>query len=255
MAGGAGAGAGTMAAGAGTGVGTMAAGHGTGAGTMAVWAGSGAGTMAAGHGTGTRNHGCVGWYWSTVPWLCGPALEHGTMAAGTATGVGTMAAGAGTGAGTMAAGAGTGAGTMAAGAPAGILALRLLETFWRLRGPPEARRDPKKGLSHSGNKLQSQGLLATSRRTSFRISELLNRVPRQMLLLLKTNDLLRGIENTLQTRASSSSFINMSRCCILGSRLSALTNQAQKAKGSQDAPYLLSVCLNVVSFDVVGRNR
>ncbi|CAB1431425.1 unnamed protein product [Pleuronectes platessa] len=46
------------------------------------------------------------------------------------------------------------------------------------------------------------------------ISELLNRVPRQMLLLLKTNDLLRGIETTLQTRASSSSFINMSRCCI-----------------------------------------
>uniref|UniRef100_A0A3Q3X711 AarF domain-containing protein kinase 1 n=1 Tax=Mola mola TaxID=94237 RepID=A0A3Q3X711_MOLML len=46
------------------------------------------------------------------------------------------------------------------------------------------------------------------------ISELLNRVPRQMLLLLKTNDLLRGIESTLQTRAASSSFINMSRCCI-----------------------------------------
>ncbi|XP_037603041.1 aarF domain-containing protein kinase 1 [Sebastes umbrosus] len=46
------------------------------------------------------------------------------------------------------------------------------------------------------------------------ISQLLNRVPRQMLLLLKTNDLLRGIETTLQTRASSSSFINMSRCCI-----------------------------------------
>uniref|UniRef100_A0A8C5HLI5 AarF domain-containing protein kinase 1 n=1 Tax=Gouania willdenowi TaxID=441366 RepID=A0A8C5HLI5_GOUWI len=46
------------------------------------------------------------------------------------------------------------------------------------------------------------------------ISDLLNRVPRQMLLLLKTNDLLRGIETTLKTRASSSSFLNMSRCCI-----------------------------------------
>ncbi|XP_061742300.1 aarF domain-containing protein kinase 1 isoform X2 [Nerophis ophidion] len=46
------------------------------------------------------------------------------------------------------------------------------------------------------------------------ISHLLNRLPRQMLLLLKTNDLLRGIETTLHTRASSSSFINMSRCCI-----------------------------------------
>ncbi|XP_035242133.1 aarF domain-containing protein kinase 1 [Anguilla anguilla] len=46
------------------------------------------------------------------------------------------------------------------------------------------------------------------------ISDLLNRVPRQMLLLLKTNDLLRGIETTLRTRASASSFINMSRCCV-----------------------------------------
>ncbi|XP_076835092.1 aarF domain-containing protein kinase 1 isoform X2 [Brachyhypopomus gauderio] len=45
------------------------------------------------------------------------------------------------------------------------------------------------------------------------ISELLNRVPRQMLLLLKTNDLLRGIETVLQTRASASSFLTMSRCC------------------------------------------
>ncbi|XP_041121789.1 aarF domain-containing protein kinase 1 isoform X2 [Polyodon spathula] len=46
------------------------------------------------------------------------------------------------------------------------------------------------------------------------ISELLNKVPREMLLLLKTNDLLRGIETTLQTRANASSFINMSRCCV-----------------------------------------
>ncbi|XP_064368318.1 aarF domain-containing protein kinase 1 isoform X10 [Dromaius novaehollandiae] len=46
------------------------------------------------------------------------------------------------------------------------------------------------------------------------ITQLLNNVPRQMLLLLKTNDLLRGIESALQTRASASSFLNMSRCCI-----------------------------------------
>ncbi|XP_077587460.1 aarF domain-containing protein kinase 1 [Stigmatopora nigra] len=46
------------------------------------------------------------------------------------------------------------------------------------------------------------------------INDLLNKIPRQMLLLLKTNDLLRGIESNLQTRASSSSFLNMSRCCI-----------------------------------------
>lgn len=46
------------------------------------------------------------------------------------------------------------------------------------------------------------------------INKLLQNVPRQMLLLLKTNDLLRGIESALQTRASASSFLNMSRCCV-----------------------------------------
>ncbi|XP_026568322.1 uncharacterized aarF domain-containing protein kinase 1 [Pseudonaja textilis] len=46
------------------------------------------------------------------------------------------------------------------------------------------------------------------------ITRLLSNVPRQMLLLLKTNDLLRGIESALQTRANASSFLNMSRCCI-----------------------------------------
>ncbi|KAG8514341.1 putative aarF domain-containing protein kinase 1, partial [Galemys pyrenaicus] len=46
------------------------------------------------------------------------------------------------------------------------------------------------------------------------ISQLLSHVPRQMLLIFKTNDLLRGIEASLGTRASASSFLNMSRCCI-----------------------------------------
>ncbi|XP_078674632.1 aarF domain-containing protein kinase 1-like [Branchiostoma floridae x Branchiostoma belcheri] len=55
------------------------------------------------------------------------------------------------------------------------------------------------------------------------ISDLLNRVPRQMLLLFKTNDLLRGIEHALNCRANASSFINMSRCCVL-----ALSNHQLK---------------------------
>ncbi|XP_042221878.1 aarF domain-containing protein kinase 1-like isoform X1 [Homarus americanus] len=46
------------------------------------------------------------------------------------------------------------------------------------------------------------------------ISAVLNRVPRQMLLILKTNDLLRGIEFSLNTQESMKSFITMSRCCI-----------------------------------------
>ncbi len=35
-----------------------------------------------------------------------------------------------------------------------------------------------------------------------------------MLLLLKTNDLLRGIETCLGARDSSSAFIYMSKCCV-----------------------------------------
>ena len=46
------------------------------------------------------------------------------------------------------------------------------------------------------------------------ISIVLNLVPRELLLLLKTNDLLRGIETWLETRNSSSSFIHMSKCCV-----------------------------------------
>ncbi|KAK8745741.1 hypothetical protein OTU49_000354 [Cherax quadricarinatus] len=46
------------------------------------------------------------------------------------------------------------------------------------------------------------------------ISAVLNRVPRQMLLIFKTNDLLRGIEFSLNTQESMKSFITMSRCCI-----------------------------------------
>ena len=46
------------------------------------------------------------------------------------------------------------------------------------------------------------------------ITDLLNRVPRQLLLLLKTNDLLRSIDYRLNTSATSRSFITMSRCCI-----------------------------------------
>ncbi len=43
------------------------------------------------------------------------------------------------------------------------------------------------------------------------ITEVLNRVPRQMILLLKTNDLLRGIDSKL---SAPKSFVTLSRCCI-----------------------------------------
>ncbi|XP_069028566.1 aarF domain-containing protein kinase 1 isoform X2 [Embiotoca jacksoni] len=74
------------------------------------------------------------------------------------------------------------------------------------------------------------------------ISELLNRVPRQMLLLLKTNDLLRGIETTLQTRAASSSFINMSRCCI---RALARHKRSKAASRRRRLQVTLSECVSL----------
>jgi hypothetical protein len=46
------------------------------------------------------------------------------------------------------------------------------------------------------------------------ISIVLNNVPREMLLLLKTNDLLRGLETNFNTRSSNSAFIHMTKCCI-----------------------------------------
>lgn len=46
------------------------------------------------------------------------------------------------------------------------------------------------------------------------ISDILSRVNRQVLLILKTNDLLRGIEHTLKTHARMVSLLVMSRCCI-----------------------------------------
>ena len=45
------------------------------------------------------------------------------------------------------------------------------------------------------------------------ISNVLNRVPRQMLLIFKTNDLLRGIDHQLETSETSRSFVTMSKCC------------------------------------------
>ncbi|XP_011313329.1 uncharacterized aarF domain-containing protein kinase 1 [Fopius arisanus] len=46
------------------------------------------------------------------------------------------------------------------------------------------------------------------------ISEVLERVNRQMLLILKTNDLIRSIEHTLGTSKRMSAFMEMSKCCV-----------------------------------------
>ena len=53
------------------------------------------------------------------------------------------------------------------------------------------------------------------------ITEVLNRVPRQMILLLKTNDLLRGIDSKL---SAPKSFVTLSRCCVRAVKEHELAN-------------------------------
>lgn len=46
------------------------------------------------------------------------------------------------------------------------------------------------------------------------IADILEHVDRQMLLVLKTNDLIRNIESTLGTQNRMTSFLVMSKCCV-----------------------------------------
>lgn len=43
--------------------------------------------------------------------------------------------------------------------------------------------------------------------------EVLHRVPRHMLLILKTNDLLRGLDSLLGIKENYTSFVTMARSC------------------------------------------
>ena len=46
------------------------------------------------------------------------------------------------------------------------------------------------------------------------ITQLLDTVPRQLILILKTNDLLRSAEHTLRASNHRQSFLTMSKCCL-----------------------------------------
>ncbi|ALC40823.1 CG3608 [Drosophila busckii] len=61
------------------------------------------------------------------------------------------------------------------------------------------------------------------------ISDVLEQVDRQMLLILKTNDLIRGIEATLRTQNRMTAFWSMSKCCV---RSCYAEQQAQLPKQS-----------------------
>ena len=46
------------------------------------------------------------------------------------------------------------------------------------------------------------------------IVEILRKVPREMLLIFKTNDLIRGIQHQLGTNDQLSCFLTMTKCCV-----------------------------------------
>jgi len=64
------------------------------------------------------------------------------------------------------------------------------------------------------NAAESDEIKANAARYIKEITDVLAYVNRQMILIFKTNDLLRGIESSLGTKNTMSSFIQMSRSCI-----------------------------------------
>lgn len=91
------------------------------------------------------------------------------------------------------------------------------------------------------------------------ISTVLDRVNRQMLLILKTNDLMRGIEYSLRTQARMSAMMEMSKCCVrsvYGEKLRQCTNRWDRCRvlvSERWALFKLSlyyVYLGLVHFDL-----
>ncbi|CAK9809304.1 AarF domain-containing kinase 1 [Anthophora plagiata] len=92
------------------------------------------------------------------------------------------------------------------------------------------------------------------------ISNVLDRVNRQMLLILKTNDLVRCIEHSLNTESRMSGMIEMSKCCIhsvYGEKLKSCTNTWTRWKitiSKQWALFKLSVYyiyLGALNFNII----
>ncbi|RWS27021.1 putative aarF domain-containing protein kinase 1-like protein, partial [Leptotrombidium deliense] len=66
----------------------------------------------------------------------------------------------------------------------------------------------------SNSKKEDEELRQYAREYFPQIAKILSLVSREMLLVLKTNDLLRGIETSLGTKGEKRAFITMSKCCI-----------------------------------------
>ncbi|KAJ8668117.1 hypothetical protein QAD02_009780 [Eretmocerus hayati] len=67
------------------------------------------------------------------------------------------------------------------------------------------------------------------------ITEVLERVNRHMLLVLKTNDLIRNIEHNLNTRNRMTAFVEMSTCCI-----KSVYGEKMRSCSSKWSRYMLS---------------
>lgn len=81
--------------------------------------------------------------------------------------------------------------------------------------------------------------------------EVLHRVPREMLLIFKTNDLLRGLDYTLGVKNNIASFVTMSRSCANASFLKEYSQC--NSLGSKLRTYLshLAAQLRITSYQIV----
>lgn len=82
-------------------------------------------------------------------------------------------------------------------------------------------------ISKSSNSSETKEIKDYASKHVDLINAVLRSVPREMLLLLKTNDLLRGIESALGTRHKAKSFVTMSQCCVKA----VYADRRQKAGG------------------------
>ena len=62
--------------------------------------------------------------------------------------------------------------------------------------------------------LQADEIKQNAQKYVAQIADVLAKVDRQMLLIFKTNDLLRAMEHTLGTQNAMAGFVQMSRSCI-----------------------------------------
>ena len=62
--------------------------------------------------------------------------------------------------------------------------------------------------------LQADEIKQNAQKYVAQIADVLAKVNRQMLLIFKTNDLLRAMEHTLGTQNAMAGFVQMSRSCI-----------------------------------------